>query len=250
MSDFAPDRLLAQREHRPWPLPGRGWILRQEWHDLLFAHWTLPPERVRPLVPPELPLDLFDGRAWVGVVPFLVRDSRARALPAVPGATDFLELNVRTYVTLAGRAGVYFFSLDAQSALAVLGARAFYRLPYHEAAMQRTHEAGWTEYRSNRASGGAELVVRYRSTGDVYHAAPGSLDHFLVERYCLFTTGRRGRPWRTDIHHPPWPLQPAEAEFTENTMAETNGIILPNEPPVLHYAAFQPVLIWPPAPVR
>jgi len=250
MSDIAPKALLFQQEHRPWPLPDSPWIMRQEWHDLLFAHWPLPAETVRPLVPPQLQLELAEGQAWVGVVPFEISNARLRALPAVPGTSGFLELNVRTYVSAGGKPGVYFFSLDAGSALAVLGARACYRLPYHEAVMARSRQAGWTHYSSRRRGGGAELRARYRASGDVFHAAPGSLDHFLTERYCLFSAGRKGRLWRVDIHHPPWPLQAAEAEFPLNTIAAASGITLPSSPPLLHYAAFQSVLIWPPTPVQ
>lgn len=250
MSVPAPETLLQVQAHRPWPLPARPWIMRQTWDRLLFAHWPLSPEAVRPLVPPALPLDLAEGSAWVGVVPFGVRNSRPRGLPPVPGTKDFLELNVRTYVAVGDRPGVYFFSLDAESALAVLGARAFYRLPYFEAGMQRGEDASWTVYSSTRRAGAASLSVRYRPAGDVLYARPGSLEHFLTERYCLYTASRTGRVARADIHHSPWPLQPAEAEFAHNTMALAAGIELPPVPPLLHFAAEQHVLIWPPTPAR
>jgi len=246
MSVPAPGALLEQQTHRPWPLPAGPWVMRQTWESLLFAHWPLPPDAVRPLVPASLPLDLLDGSAWVGIVPFKVRNSRPRALPTVPGAKDFLELNVRTYVTVEGKPGVYFFSLDAESVLAVLGGRTLYRLPYFQARMDRREENGWTVYYSSRARGEASLLARYRAAGDVFTAAPGTLDHFLTERYCLYTAGRSGRVWRVDIHHPPWRLLPAEAEFTRNTMAEAAGLALPATPPLLHLAPAQHVLIWPP----
>jgi uncharacterized protein YqjF (DUF2071 family) len=224
--------------------------MRQSWHRLLFAHWPLPVEAVRPLLPATLPLDVAEGRAWVGVVPFMVRNSRLRALPPVPGATTFLELNVRTYVTVAGRPGVYFFSLDAASVLAVLGARTWFRLPYQHAGMAWSEADSWIRYHSRRSGGEASFEGRYRAVGDVYHAAAGTLDHFLTERYCLYTAGRAGRVSCADIQHAPWPLQRAEAEFARNTMGEVNGLQLPAVPPLLHYAAVQHVLIWPPKVLR
>lgn len=244
-----PDTILARHEHRPWPVPGTPWIMRQSWYDVLFAHWPVAPETLRPVVPPTLPLDLFDGRAWVGIVPFLVGDARPRALPGVPGASEFLELNMRTYVTLEGKPGVYFFSLDAASALAVLGARTLYRLNYFEAVMSSTDEAGWIRYRSQRKGSGAAFDARYHGTGDVVTADPGTLDYFLTERYCLYSTGREDRVWRVDIQHAPWPLQRAECELAHESVSAAAGIVLPAVPPLLHYAAAQHVLVWPPEPL-
>lgn len=245
---FEPNALLEVTAHRPWPLPAAPWLMRQGWYDLLFAHWPVAPEGLRALVPETLPLDVREGTAWLGVVPFEVRGARARGLPGVPSATDFLELNVRTYVTVNEKPGVYFFSLDAASALAVLGARTFFRLRYYEAEMRREHDAGWTNYRSRRIDApAADLVCSYRPVGPVLPPAePGTLEHFLTERYCLYTATRSGRVLRADIHHPPWPLQPAEARFERLGAAEVLGVPFREAPPLLHYAAAQRVLIWPP----
>lgn len=242
-----PDVILASTGHRPWALPAAPWLMRQSWYDVLFAHWPVPVENLRSLVPRHLPIDTFDGSAWVGVVPFEVRDARARGLPGVPSATNFLEANVRTYVTVGGKPGVWFFSLDAGSALAVLGARTFFRLRYFEAEMHCERTAAGVSYRSRRMdAAAADLECTYAPRGEVGFARPGTLDHFLTERYCLYTINHANEVWRMNIHHPPWPLQPAEAAFRKLGVVRVDGIDLPDSPPLLHYAAAQHVLIWPP----
>jgi uncharacterized protein len=189
-----------------------------------------------------------EGSAWVAVTPFRVSAARLRGVPHLPGITSFPELNVRTYTTIDGKPGIWFMSLDAASALAVFGARRGYRLPYFKAEMECRASAGWIEYRSRRVSADgepAELVARYRPTGPEAPAAPGSLEQWVTERYCLYTLGERGDLLRADIHHPPWPLRSAEATFELNTMAEPYNLELDEPPPLLHFARRQDVLIWP-----
>ena len=222
----------------------------QSWRDLLFAHWRLPVEELRAAVPPELELDTHEGFAWLGLAPFRVVDLRPRGVPAIPVVSEFPELNLRTYVRVGDRPGVYFFSLDAGSRLAVAGARALYRLPYHAAEMSQETRGGWIHYRSRRLEGPpAELVARYRPTGEARAPAPGSLEHFLTERYALYTVLRDGAVLRADVHHAPWPLQPAEAVLERNTVARAAGLDLPPEAPLLHYAERQDTLVWAPAKV-
>ena len=221
----------------------------QQWHDLLFAHWGLPPERVRSLVPQELELDLFDGRAWVGVIPFWMSHVRFRGLPPIPSASTFPELNVRTYIRCPqqpDKPGVYFFSLDAGSLFAVLGARAGFGLPYFWARMRARVEGDENRYRSVRRSKthSAELVAGYRPTGPA-SAPKSALEQFVTERYCLYVVRRR-RVHSVQIHHLPWPLQPAEAEFHTNTIAQASGIDLPCELPVLQFAKTLEVYIFAP----
>jgi uncharacterized protein YqjF (DUF2071 family) len=224
--------------------------MAQRWNTLLFAHWRLPPESLRPLVPASLPLDLFDGSAWVSVTPFWLSRLRARGLPAVPWMSQFPELNVRTYVTLGGKAGVFFFSLDAGSALAVAGARLMYHLPYYRASMNvREGSDGAIFYHSSRTHRGArpaDFDAHYRPTGAVFTAAAGTLDHWLTERYCLYAVDQRSDVYRAEIHHRPWPLQRAHAEIGLNTMAKAAGITLPADPPVLAFARRLDVVVWPP----
>jgi uncharacterized protein len=200
-------------------------------------------------VAPALPIDTWEGEAWVAVAPFEVTGLRLRGTAPLPLLSSFAETNVRTYTTVDGRPGVYFLSLDAASALAVAGARASYRLPYFLARMAIERSAGEIRYRSVRVGATASLRVRYRPAGPVFHARPGTLEHFLIERYCLYTVDR-GRVRRTDIHHPPWDLQPARAELAENTMTAAAGVPLPAREPLLHYARRQDVVIWAPASAR
>jgi len=240
---------LADRDHRPWPLPDRPWLQGQTWLDLLFAHWSLPVEALRPAVPETLPLDTFDGRAWLGITPFEVSGLRPRGVPPLPALSRFAETNVRTYVTIDGRPGIYFLSLDAASALAVLGARRAYRLPYFRASMAIERDAGGEiRYRTDRASDRATaLRASYAPSGPVFQAAPGTIEYFLTERYCLYTLDERHRVLRADIHHPPWPLQLARAHVAHNTMTAPYGIELSPQPELLHFSARQDVVIWSPA---
>ena len=206
---------LADVDHRPWPLPERAWTMRQQWRDLLFAHWPLPVEAVRPLVPQPIAIDTFEGATWVGVVPFRMADVAPRGLPAVPGLSAFPELNLRLYVTYRGRPGVWFLSLDAANPIAVWVARRFFHLPYEHADMAIAPADGGFAYRSVRRGG--EPVVfeaRYGPDGDAEPAEPHGLTAWLTERYSLYAQSPGGTLYRGEIHHAPWPLQPAWAEIT------------------------------------
>lgn len=241
--------ILSISGHRPFPLPEEPWTIRQRWNDLLFAHWPVRAEAISGLLPPGLDLDTFDGWAWIGVVPFhmdqiSIRSSGERSF-GVPTATRFPELNLRTYVRSAEtrQPGVYFFSLDAASALAVVGARLFFSLPYYWAAMHSTHEASdWIHYRSRRllCSGRVNFAARYRSLGK---PGIGPMEEFLTARYCLYTC-RAGQVVVGHIHHLPWPLEQAEAEFEVNQIPGASGITLPDRKPVLHFSRELVVYIW------
>ena len=251
MIDLGP--ILRESAHRPWPLPERPWIMFQSWQRQLFMHWPVELKTLRALVPAELPLDTWQGTAYVGVTPFLLADLRLRMMPPIPGASKFLETNLRTYVRVNGRPGVFFFSLDAGSAVAVAAARALYALPYFRARF-RVSTAGdrvvYAGRRTHRGAPPAGLAVEYRPTGAAVTAPPGSLAHWLTERYCLYAADRRGRLWRAEIHHPPWPLQPAEVLILSNTMPASVGLALPDVAPLLHFAARLDVQVWPPEAVR
>jgi uncharacterized protein YqjF (DUF2071 family) len=258
---------LSQAAHRTAPMPSRPWIMVQKWHDLLFAHWPLPPQQIRPLVPKELELDLRDGHAWVGVIPFWMSGIRARGTPAVPRLSTTPELNVRTYVTCRGIPGVYFWSLDCASRLAVWGARTFYHLPYFNAAMYVQNAGESFSYRCTRQenpwpkqasedfpsspagsvgaypASHAEFRASYKPVAPVRQREKNTLEHFLTERYCLYTV-HHGKVLRAYIHHLPWPLQDAEANIDLNTMASAAGIHLPATPPLLHFSRDLEVLVW------
>ena len=236
--------------HRPWPVPDRPWAMFMRWHELMFMHWPVPAEALRPLIPPALSIDTFDGEAWLGVVPFRMSGIRAHFLPPIPGTAAFPELNVRTYVTVGGKPGVWFFSLDATNRLAVRGARLTFHLPYFDADIQ-THalatRPSWVDYQSMRTHRGAppaEFDATYGPTGPAYNATPGTLDYFLTERYCLYCADAAGAVYRSDIAHAPWPLQKAEAEVRRLQMTGQIALKLPDVPPLLHYASVLDVVAW------
>lgn len=237
--------LLDHTAHRTAPLPDKPWIMIQNWHDLLFAHWALPPEQVRKLVPQRLELDLFDGKAYVAVTPFWMTGVRPRGIPAIPGMNRFPELNVRTYVRYGDIPGVYFFSLDAGNRIAVKGARWGYRLPYFFAEMSIKSAGTRLEYSARRMEDPrpAEFAGRYLPISAPRQREKSTLEHFLTERYCLYTVNA-GAVYRAYIHHLPWPLQDAEAEIETNTMAHAAGLELPPEKPLLHFSRTLEVLIW------
>ena len=240
--------ILKEVAHRPWPMPAIPWIMTQTWLDVLFAHWAVEPGLMRARVPEELELDLFAGRAWLGIVPFRMSNVAPRALPALPKMSAFPEVNVRTYVRVGDKAGVFFFSLDATNPVAVGIAKTMFGLPYFVASMQVAAENGGIRYSSRRTAPrapAAELVASYHPVGDVFQPSPGSLEHFLTERYCLYTVDDDRRTFSLEIHHPPWPLQPAEASFDVLRMTEQVGLSLPSTEPVLHYAKRQDVVAFP-----
>ena len=243
---------MTPADRHPSEMPSGPWVMVQRWHQLLFAHWRCPVSDLRPLVPQPLAIETYDGEAWIAVIPFYMSGVRMRAVPPVPTAHRFEELNVRTYVTLDGRPGIWFFSLDAASSLAVLGARAGISLPYFRSSMRMSRRGDTVAYRSERWSIAGEPAAfsgSYRPTGSAYTPPPGTLDHFLTERYAFYSSDGK-RLWRGDIYHPRWNLQPAEAEIERNSMLAAAGVGQPGHPPLLHYAAFQEVRFWWPGRVR
>lgn len=218
--------------------------MKQVWHDLLFAHWRVPEAMLRPLVPGELELEQFGGQCWVGVVPFRMSGIRVRRTPPLPGLSRFPELNLRTYVTHGGKPGVYFFSLDAANLPAVWAARRFYHLPYFHAEMSCEDSGCQILYSSRRLESTAEFRGSYRPIAEVRLREKGSLEHWLTERYCLYTT-HGGEIYRGEIHHQPWPLQDAHAHLQVNTVADAAGIALSGPASSLLFARRLEVLIWP-----
>jgi uncharacterized protein YqjF (DUF2071 family) len=288
--EFDPASLLRATAHRPYPLPARPWRLSQRWHDLLFAHWPIPARVLQERLPAGLEVDTFDGSAWLGVIPFWMSGVATRVVGSktisIPGTTTFPELNLRTYVRsrVSGLHGVYFFSLDCASPLAVLGARTLFHLPYFPARIVRhteselfeqstshlspqkrriemghpgvmgmsgspTHDSGGqTLYTSRRqlARRPADYEATYGpipGSEPLPQSVPGTLQHFLTERYCLFTPAF-GRMLVGHIHHLPWPLEPAQAEIRVNTIPAAHGFALPDAPPILHFSRSLDVLLW------
>jgi uncharacterized protein YqjF (DUF2071 family) len=217
------------------------------WRELLFAHWVVDAAAVRRLIPEGLQLDLFEGRCYVGAVPFLMEDVTPRFVPPVPGLHAFPELNLRTYVTAGGKPGVWFFSLDAGQKLAARAARRFFHLPYFDAKFEIELTDDRVEYSSVRTHLGAadaRFRASYRPAGPVYRSTPGTLDAWLTERYCLYSADARGRIYRGEIDHQAWPLQPAEAVLQVNTLGDWLGIELADSPVALHFAKSLDVRAW------
>jgi uncharacterized protein YqjF (DUF2071 family) len=216
------------------------------WRDLLFAHWAVRAELLRPLIPAALELDLFEGRAWIGAVPFLMENTTARFVPPIPGVHAFPELNLRTYVKAHGKPGVWFFSLDAGQRLAVRTARAFFHLPYFDAEFEISGGAEilYRSRRTHRGAPAASFDASYRPTGLTYRAKSGDLDSFLTDRYCLYSADEAGAVYRGEIDHAPWRLQLAEAEVRVNTLGDWLGLPLQGEPQMLHFARKLDVHAW------
>jgi uncharacterized protein YqjF (DUF2071 family) len=225
--------------------------MRMRWTDLLFAHWPVPVEALRPLIPTDLEIDTFEGQAYLGIIPFRMGDVAPRGLPAPPMAGTFLEVNVRTYVRHGDRAGVWFLSLDASSRLAVEGARAGFHLPYFHAVMSLVHDGPAVAYGSRRVDPRgrpATMAARYEPTGPVELAADGSLEAWLTDRWRLFAVEPSGAIVRGEIRHAPWPLQPATADLDVVSLAAAHGLTLPRIAPHLRYAGRVDVRAWWPRP--
>jgi uncharacterized protein len=243
------DRLAPTRR------PLQRAVMRQKWRDLLFLHWPINPEALRPLIPSQLELDLFEETAYVGLVPFTMTGVRPVGLPAVAGLSSFHETNVRTYVRLPDRdPGVWFFNLEAANSIAVLLARRLFHLPYHYARMfverestTRADEPATILYAGTRRWPGplpASYSVRATPVGLIHPAPAGTLEHFLVERYILFAL-RKSRLFKAHVHHTSYPLQSAKLLSFDETLLAAAGIKRPEIAPMAHFAAGVDVEVFP-----
>lgn len=216
-------------------------LLSMRWRDLLFAHWPVDPSIVAAKLPDGVSVDTFEGDAYLGVVPFVMDDIRLRGAPL---GLQFGELNLRTYVTVDGTPGVYFFNLDADDRIGVKLARTLFRLPYYRAEMDiettgedTDREVGFRSRRRTPDAPAARFDARYGPAGEFATLEADSRAAFLTERYRFYTTDDSGRIYYGDIDHDPWALAPAEADFEENTLFDANGFEQPDSDPVLHFAA-------------
>lgn len=251
----------------PGPEPDRPWVIRMVWTDLLFAHWGVDPALVEPLLPRGVRLETRGGQAWVGAVPFAM-DIRPRLVPPLGPLTSFLELNLRTYVTVGGVPGVWFFSLDTERRLAVWAARRYFHLPYHHAVMSLRREGGAIRYASRRTGRGpgARFRAVYGPTGagpapsarddagEARHGAPdepasdggsatGPLSRWLTARYRLYASDG-DRIYRTEVRHPPWPLREAAVTVEENTLGDALGLPLDGQPAHSRFSPRLEVRCW------
>lgn len=231
-------------DHRPWALPPSPWAWRQSWLDLLFAHWPVDARVLQRFVPSPLRVQEFEGTSWIGLVPFRMAGVMRRPLPDLPWISAFPELNVRLYVELDGKPGVWFLSLDATNPLAVWAARRYFHLPYHQARISLRSGEGGYRYSAQRTTGRSAFQASYRPVSAPYESQPGTLEHWLTERYCLYAQAPDGSVLRNDVHHVPWPLQKAEAEITENAYFAGHGLDIAGPPALLHFARRIDVVVW------
>lgn len=236
------DRHSIRKRPTGWP------IMYQTWGKLLFLHWPVPVEHIRPHIPAELTIDTYDNVAWVGITPFTMWHLRPVMVPALPWVSSSHEINVRTYVHHDGVPGVWFFSLDASNVLAVLGARLGFALPYYPARMslqEQNQNIHFTSARRPTESSEAQFEAEWTRGAVLPELEPGTRDFFLIERYCLYTT-RGGDLYRARIHHRPWPLCRASLSTLSSTMLEAQELPSPTQEPLIHAQA-DPlrVKVWP-----
>jgi hypothetical protein len=237
---------LDHVEHRPWPVPERGWSLGHSLVDVLFTHWRVPVEAVREHVPSQLEVDEHDGSAWVGIAAFKVAALRARGLLPLPGVSTYLEVNVRTCVTTEEKPGIWFLSVDVSNRLAAEVARRRYRLPYHHARMSAGRRDDWLEYECARNDEpGRVFSARFEAPGAASAGGPSSLERFLTERYCLYTGGDGEPLQRVEIHRAPWDLRPAAVELGLTSIAPFDH----GDDPVCHCSPGSDIVAWSPQPV-
>jgi uncharacterized protein len=231
--------------HRIYEKPDRPWIGEQTWDNVLFAHWPVPKQLLKPMIPEGLVIDTFDGDAFIGFIPFQISQMHLRNLPSIPGMDAFPEANVRTYVIRNGRPGVYFLSLDVGHQLAARLARRFFHLAYYFAQIDVRAEESRVHYQLQRMHPGQPMSVdcTYGPTSEVFQSKLGSIESWLTDRYCLYTS-YQGELYRGEIDHAPWPLQTAEAEFQTNGVFSLYGFPVPNVAPHLHFAKHQHTHIW------
>ncbi len=235
---------FARIDHRPWPLPSGPWTWRQNWRDLLFAHWPVPAADLRHLVPDGLNIQEYNGTSWIGVVPFRMTGVMRRPFPDLPWVSAFPELNVRLYVERDGKPGVWFLSLDAANLLAVWAARRLFHLPYWHARMALTSIDGEYHFRSERCGRSpGKFAADYRPTSALYEAQRGTIEYFLAERYCLYCQAPDGALYRAEVHHTPWPLQTAAGSVDPVELGSTHGLKVSGSP-LLHFSRGVDVVVW------
>jgi uncharacterized protein YqjF (DUF2071 family) len=239
-----PHPSFSRVQHRPWALPTTPWVWRQSWLDLLFAHWPVDAKILKRFVPSPLRVQEYEGTSWIGLVPFRMAGVMRRPLPDLPWISAFPELNVRLYVEHEGKPGVWFLSLDATNQLAVWAARRYFHLPYHRAQIDIRAVNGGVQYCARRVAGSSVLKADYHPTSEPYESQPGTLEHWLTERYCLYAQAPDGSILRNEVHHAPWPLQRAVAEITENSYFAAHGLDIAAPPSLVHFARRIDVIVW------
>ncbi|WP_028393328.1 YqjF family protein [Bacillus cihuensis] len=240
---------FMQLDHRPFPLPSLPWLLSQVWEDLLFIHYPMDPNVLRNYVPLELELDVYQNRAWITIIPFRVTKMKGRGIPSLPLLNAYLEINVRTYVKYKDIPGIYFFSLDANHPLFVIGLKTAIGLPYKHANMEFKQMKNAFQFKSYRLSDkntSEKINLTYQPGNVLFETLPGTLDHWLLERYCMYSFLGKYLI-RGDIHHDQWKVSNATATTSINTMISfLSADNCPNTPSLLHYSKQRRVFCYPP----
>ncbi len=233
--------------HRPWPLPSKNWIMRQRWRNLLFSHWPIPLETLRRHIPSELEIDTYQGRAYLGVIVFMIEGIHLRGLSSLSLTPVFSEVNLRTYVHYQGKPGVFFLSLDVGDWASYTIAKRWYRLPYKKALISFQKEGqsfACQSVRKGTIDPPISFGVKYAPASEVYVPKEGTLDHWLTERYCLFSTNNGSNIYCGEIHHRPWPLQKAKADISKNTLFTPFRMEGSEGKPICHFSKGLDTLFW------
>lgn len=239
--------IMRKQDHRPWPMSSKPWIMRQTWKNVLFAHWPIPKEQLRPHIPSGLEMDTYDGSAWLGVIVLEIGGIYPRGLLSRSVVQRFPEVNLRTYVHYCGKPGVLFLSLDVENWASLNIAKRWYHLPYQKAKVSLQNERLVFRCHSMRNTMSNIPIVfkgNYYPNSETFLSEKGSLTHWFTERYCLFSTNKKGNLFCGEIHHEPWPLQKARAEINSNTLATPFQINLNEVEPVLHFSKGIDTVFW------
>jgi uncharacterized protein YqjF (DUF2071 family) len=239
--------VLNETTHRPFSLPEKKWIMRQSWRNLLFTHWPISPEVLRPYIPSQLQIDTFNDRAWIGVVVFVMEGIYHRYLPTISLTPTFSEINVRTYVRYNGKPGIYFLSLDVNDLASYTIAKRWYHLPYSLASISYQQEGPTFHVKSIRKAKTnipIEFKGSYSPNQDVFYAKKETLEHWFIERYCLYSNDNRGNMYCGDIHHRPWPLQTVNTKISMNTLFSMFSFNVSEENSLSSYSRGVDTLIW------
>jgi len=233
-------------DHLPFPMPERKHSLGQNWVNLTFMHWEVDPELLRKYVPEDLEIELFDGKAYVGTIPFRMEKVRPRNLPSISFISNFPEFNIRTYVSKNGKSGVFFLTLDAQSQVTCMYAPLAYGLPYRYAKCEHyANDNGGYIWKSERKSDGVKLEGETTTKGSLVKAKKGSLEEFLFERYCLYVS-KKNLTYIAYTCHEPWEYQEAEVKIKVNSLTDSYGLGIENplNPDLVHFSKGVEVLTW------
>lgn len=228
--------ILSSTQHREYDYPKKSWVYYQEWNRVLFFHWEVPIEILDKLVPKELKIDTFNGKAYISIVPFTMENIRPKYLPAIGFISNFHEINVRTYVENNGKKGVYFLNIEAEKFLSAFVSKQLSGLPYEKATIKRTANS----YQSNNPSKGFHLSVDFTIDQPIHNKS--NLDKWLTERYCLYLKECE-HVYRYDIHHKEWELNQIKIDRFDLAYQLGNLKII-NENYFAHYSKGIEVVAW------